>query len=40
MIKVYEYIEDPAIYAIFDKAKRLYIISTNPDAQMGIIVII
>ncbi len=40
MLKIYEYIENQNIYAIFDRNKNLYIISTNPNAEQGVIVII
>ncbi|MEG2324245.1 MAG: hypothetical protein RSB80_07865 [Anaerovoracaceae bacterium] len=40
MIKLYEYIENPNIYAIFDKAENLLIYSSNPNAARGIIVMI
>lgn len=40
MLKIYEYIENQNIYAIFDRKKNLYIISTNPNAEQGVIVII
>lgn len=40
MLRIYEYIKNPNIYAIFDRKKNLYIISTNPNAAKGVIVII
>lgn len=40
MIKLYEYLIDPNVYAIYNKAMNLFIISTNPNAEHGIIVII
>lgn len=40
MIKIYGYLEDPNVYAIYDRAKMTLIISTNKEAAKGIIVII
>lgn len=40
MNRTYKYIEDPNIYAIFDKETNLLIISLNPEAIRGIIVIV
>lgn len=39
MIKLYKYIENSNIYAVFDRSTNVYIISTNPDARAGVIVI-
>lgn len=39
-IKISRYIDDPRIYAIFCMKTQMYIVSTNPDARNGIIVII
>ena len=39
--KIYEYIENPAIYKIYDKRKDLLIISKNEKAEeRGIVVVI
>lgn len=40
MTKLYKYIENSNIYAIFDKSRNVYIISTNPNARAGVILII
>ena len=40
MLKMHEYIIDPNVYAIYDRAMNLLIYSTNPNAESGIIVII
>lgn len=38
MIKVYWYIENPNIFAIYYKTLQLFVISTNRDGQKGVIV--
>ena len=40
MFIIYEYINDPSIYAIFDRTLNLYVISTNAKAADGIVLII
>ncbi len=39
MIKVYWYIENPNIFAIYHKTLKLLIISSNRDGQNGVIYI-
>ncbi len=40
MKKIYSYLDDSNVYAIYDKAKKTLIVSTNPKAAKGFIVII
>lgn len=40
MVKIYEYIDNSNIYAIFDRTINILIISTNPDAVSGVILLI
>ena len=35
MIKIYKYIEDADIYAIYNRRTRHFFVSTNPDAERG-----
>lgn len=39
MVKLYKYIENPNIYAVYDKATNTLIISTHPKAVNGVIYI-
>lgn len=40
MVKIYSYLDDPEVYAIYDRTKRTLIVSINPEAAKGFIVLI
>lgn len=40
MTKIYSHLPDPEVYGIYDGRKDILIISTNPAARKGIIVLL